>query len=186
MQDCNDKKRVRDDSDESELDSPEAKRIRDDLLDISDDSDATIQDLESVIKSFEAEILLPAKAPPPTHFPGPDSAECHTYLGYLLEASDDELGLPPTFSTQLDENKSIGTDSAGICSEADGAGEVGFDAEIPHHELLGFGIYNDSGFNGDSNVEFGTLGGLFDYSAEIFEPSDFSGLLWGPASVAAV
>ncbi|XP_009356688.2 uncharacterized protein LOC103947496 [Pyrus x bretschneideri] len=50
----NNKKRVRDNSD----DSAEVKRLREDLLGFLDDSDAdpTIQDLDSVMKSFEEEI----------------------------------------------------------------------------------------------------------------------------------
>lgn len=61
------KKRVRDDSDEPESDSPEVKRLRDDLLGNLDDSDlcTTSQDLDSFMKSFEEEISSTPPTPPP-------------------------------------------------------------------------------------------------------------------------
>ena len=89
----NNKKRVRDDSPDSESDSAEVKRLRENLLDFLDDSDSvpTIQDLDSVMKSFEEEI-----SPVPVVDLTSESGESQPDLGYLLEASDDELGLPPS------------------------------------------------------------------------------------------
>ncbi|XP_010495254.1 PREDICTED: uncharacterized protein LOC104772319 [Camelina sativa] len=79
------KKRVRED-DDVVLDSPEVKRLRDDLFDVLDDSDPepVSQDLDSVMKSFEHELSTTATG-----------GDTQPDLGYLLEASDDELGLPP-------------------------------------------------------------------------------------------
>ncbi|CAL9248655.1 unnamed protein product [Arabidopsis halleri] len=76
------KKRVRD---ELGFDSPDVKRLRDDLLDDSG-FDPVIQDLDSVMKSFEDELSNTT-----VQVPG----ETQPDLGYLFEASDDELGLPP-------------------------------------------------------------------------------------------
>ncbi|PWA86891.1 protein FAR1-RELATED SEQUENCE 5 [Artemisia annua] len=85
------KKRVRSDSENpnSVLDSVEAKRI---LLDtILDDSEvnSVSQDLDSFIKTFQEEIT--PSSPEPS-------------LGFLFEASDDELGLPPTSQRVLAES----------------------------------------------------------------------------------
>ncbi|KAK7390854.1 hypothetical protein VNO78_18994 [Psophocarpus tetragonolobus] len=72
------KKRLRDDS---VMESAEAKRLRDDLLELLDDAEhaPSTEDLDSLIKSLQQEI----------------SGESEAQMGYLLEASDDELGLPP-------------------------------------------------------------------------------------------
>ncbi|GJW11698.1 hypothetical protein Tco_1577525 [Tanacetum coccineum] len=90
MESMSSKKRVRSDSENpnSVLDSVEAKRI---LLDITDDSDvnSVSQDLDSFIKTFQDEIT--PSSPEPS-------------LGFLFEASDDELGLPPTSQRVLAES----------------------------------------------------------------------------------
>ncbi|KAG6396168.1 hypothetical protein SASPL_142310 [Salvia splendens] len=105
-----------------EIDSPEVERLREDLLDgIDEDSDlcTSIHDLDSFMKSFEEEITT---SPTSSHGSGAaeerivesasdcgesgeveegivelvsDSGESRPDLGYLLEASDDELGIPP-------------------------------------------------------------------------------------------
>ncbi|KAG6405728.1 hypothetical protein SASPL_133322 [Salvia splendens] len=105
-----------------EIDSPEVERPREDLLDgIDEDSDlcTSIHDLDSFMKSFEEEITT---SPTSSHGSGvaeeriiesasdcgesgeveegivelvSDSGELRPDLGYLLEASDDELGIPP-------------------------------------------------------------------------------------------
>lgn len=79
------KKRVRHELDELVLDSPDAKRLRDDLFDDSG-HDSAIQDLDSLMKSFEDELSTATEQ---------GSGETLPDLGYLFEASDDELGLPP-------------------------------------------------------------------------------------------
>jgi len=76
-------KRVRDGLD---LDSPDVKRLRDDLFDDSG-LDPVSQDLDSVMKSFVNELSTTTAAL--------SSGETQPDLGYLFEASDDELGLPP-------------------------------------------------------------------------------------------
>lgn len=181
------------DTDDSGVNSPEVKRIQDDLLDILDDSDEpAIQGLDSVIKSFEEEILVadpalgPAVVEVTSHCGGsqPD-------LGYLLEASDDELGLPPTFSSG-DEEKIGAVDFEVVSgSGAVGFGEMlGFEHEIASYDSFEFGLgcnpdgnsyasnYNDGG-------DFVALGGLFDYSDENFVPPDVSGLQRQPESMSA-
>ncbi|AQK90147.1 hypothetical protein Zm00014a_040153 [Zea mays] len=76
----------------------DAKRLRpQDLLDmLEDDTDAAAAgDLASVMRSLEEEIASfdeAAEAPAPA----PE-------LGFLLEASDDELGLPPASSSEEEE-----------------------------------------------------------------------------------
>ncbi|KAI7979530.1 hypothetical protein LOK49_Contig313G00002 [Camellia lanceoleosa] len=158
------------DSAESEPNSPELSRIPDDILDILDepdsvvtDSDPAIQDLDSVIKSFEEEILHHS-LPPPDEIPAAlsDSGESQPDLGYLLEASDDELGLPPTVSPSETKIESI--DLGNMNPEAEA---LGFDNEFPSYDSFGFGIGEETEF---SNGEFVTVGGLFDYdSAEFSE-----------------
>ncbi|XP_047949288.1 uncharacterized protein LOC125195138 [Salvia hispanica] len=75
-----------------EIDSPEVKRVREDLLDeIDEDSDlrTSFHELDSFMKSFEEEItegIIELAS---------DSGESRPDLGYLLEASNDELGIPP-------------------------------------------------------------------------------------------
>ncbi|TQD80852.1 hypothetical protein C1H46_033604 [Malus baccata] len=156
------------DSDEWRMGSAEVKLIQDDLLNILDDSDAVpeIQDLDSVIKSFEEEIRVPA-------FPASEDTSAsgesrQPELGYLLEASDDELGLPPTNGAN-EEEKIEAADFTESGSEAFGFdGMVGFDNDlIPSYDSFDFGIGGDSEFINDSYIrgeEYLALGGLFDYS----------------------
>ncbi|KAG6392775.1 hypothetical protein SASPL_147001 [Salvia splendens] len=113
---------VKTETESEEIDSPEVERLREDLLDgIDEDSDlcTSIHDLDSFMKSFEEEITT---SPTSSHGSGAaekrivesasdcgesgeveegivelvsDSGESRPDLGYLLEASDDELGIPP-------------------------------------------------------------------------------------------
>ncbi|TXG74517.1 hypothetical protein ES288_1Z037800v1 [Gossypium darwinii] len=91
---------VEPDPDDGEDNLPETRHIPEELLNILDDSDPVsgpdpaIQGLDSVIRSFEEEILIPEQvALPETVL---DSGESRPELGFLFEASDDELGLPPS------------------------------------------------------------------------------------------
>ncbi|KAH7832803.1 hypothetical protein Vadar_000116 [Vaccinium darrowii] len=154
-------KRVRDDSDESEFDSPEVKRVRDDLLGNLDDSDlcATGPDLDSFMKSFYEEIS------PPTVNLTSHPGESPAGFGFLLEASDDELGLPPANTTPAteqerkkeDELERVSSNSSGELSEL-----WRFDDQIPSYDSFDFGLaVND---DGNENGEFGALDGVFDYS----------------------
>lgn len=170
-------------SKDTELDSPEVKKIRDDILDILDDFDTVtdgepeIQDLDSVMKSFEEEILHPQ--------PESDSGE----LGYLLEASDDELGLPPAISPSGEKPNNQANDETitNLPSEASGFGNnVGFENELPSYDPFGFGFGEETGSSNNNNDDgdggFVTVGGLFDYS----EGPDYSEFSWRPESLPAL
>ncbi|XP_077210890.1 uncharacterized protein LOC143846344 [Tasmannia lanceolata] len=157
-------KRVRDDSDES----PESKRLRANLLDFLDDSDAPGDRnpaLASVIRSFEEEIhslvdndTLPAPLP---------SLEFESFesslpdLGYLLEASDDDLGLPPTISGSDENDKEGDSDIFHVSPNLIGFDQMfwGFEDEIPSYDALEFGIPEDGNGNEDTFVLFEGLFG---------------------------
>ncbi|XP_058227146.1 uncharacterized protein LOC131335690 [Rhododendron vialii] len=148
---------VRVEWDEFGVNSPESNRIPDDILDILDDpdpvADSAIQDLDSVIKSFEEEIL--PHLPSPVDFPitVPEYVESQGDLGYLLEASDDELGLPPTAEKQITKTKS--DDLTHLAPEALGSSEVfGFEGELSSYEPFGFEA-------SEENDDFVAVGGLF-------------------------
>ncbi|KAG8475675.1 hypothetical protein CXB51_032410 [Gossypium anomalum] len=124
MDELNSKKRARDDSNESGLDSPDVKRLRDDLFLDDSDSLPLNQDLASVMKSFEEEIAaVPSTSTEsmPVVDLTSDSGDSQPDLGYLLEASDDELGLPPpTASTTDTEGRSEATDLVRADSNSSG------------------------------------------------------------------
>ncbi|CAL5350131.1 unnamed protein product [Camellia sinensis] len=165
------KKRVRDDSDESEFSEshlPEVKRLKDDLLSNLDDSDlcSTIPDLDSFMKSFEEEISASAPPSPPVAVVDltSDSGESQPELGYLLEASDDELGLPPsvttTSSSEVSELVRISSDESDELSEL-----WRFDDQILSYDSFEIGIAgHEDNYNGINNGEYVALDGLFDYS----------------------
>ncbi|KAL2503310.1 hypothetical protein Fot_37158 [Forsythia ovata] len=82
---------------------PEVKRLGEDLLDsLGDESEfyTANKDLDSFMKSFEEEIM---GSPSPTvdvvDLKSASEEESQPDLGYLLEACDDELGLPPSASS---------------------------------------------------------------------------------------
>ncbi|XP_077221066.1 uncharacterized protein LOC143854841 [Tasmannia lanceolata] len=174
MEDNTTNKRVRDDSDES----PETKRLRANLLDILDDFDSAgdrnlaNQDLASVMKSFEEEIQsqddkneILTQA---TQISS-DSGESLPDLGYLLEASDDELGLPPTFSVAGENDKENEDDIFCVSDESAGLEKMWrFDDEIPSYDELGFGSLDYEKNNEEASVIFEGL----------FGPSDFSEFSW--------
>ncbi|XP_058091540.1 uncharacterized protein LOC131237667 [Magnolia sinica] len=191
MAETHSNKRVRVDSDESHTESPdssEAKRFRADILDILDDVDASgdrdpaIEDLATVMKSLEEEISLSLTAPPPFPLSESDSSESQPDLGYLLEASDDELGLPPTSSSAENDKESVDV-LRGETETAEFGQIWGFEDEIPSYDALGFGICAEGEKNEDEPVFFG---GLFDYPDVVSGPSDFSELSWRPESLPAL
>ncbi|KAL3529336.1 hypothetical protein ACH5RR_008658 [Cinchona calisaya] len=164
---------------ENELDSPEVMKFREDILDILDEPEMVpeIQDLDSVIRSFEEEILQtsPAQPHPPVNSV---SGESQPDLGYLLEASDDELGLPPAVSEAQAQNQPVNT-SDGNEEAANGlANVVGIEDELPSYDSFELGLHervtnwNDNPTNG--NGDFVTVDG-FDY-----DMSDFSDFAGGP------
>ncbi|KAL4633222.1 hypothetical protein ACB092_04G107000 [Castanea dentata] len=187
-------------SENSDLNSPETHLSEEDLLNILDDSDIVtdrdpaIQGLDSVIKSFEEEILVQAPAPAaaPAVFidQASDSGESQPELGYLLEASDDELGLPPTTSSGEEAKiEAVDFEASSADPEAVGLDGIllGFENEIPSYDSFEFGIGADSESNlNDNNSEFVALGGLFDYSDQSYDPAGDSELLWRPESLPAL
>ncbi|KAF7133091.1 hypothetical protein RHSIM_Rhsim09G0108900 [Rhododendron simsii] len=193
MEELSNKKRVRDDSDEPESDSPEVKKLRDDLLGNLDDSDlcTTSQDLDSFMKSFEEEISSSPPTPPPASVVDltSESGESRPELGYLLEASDDELGLPPSTT----ESPSEFAELERVPSDA--SGELGelwrFDEDqIPSYDAFEFGIGGgEVNFNGGlNNGEYVDVAfdGLFDYSDLGYGSYDTEDVpLWRPETTPA-
>lgn len=189
-------KRPRVDSDESPPESPEAKRICENLLGILDEEDAladraldpATQDLVTFMKSFEEEIGLSVDSVHPLSLmseSASDSGESQPELGFLLEASDDELGLPPTTSGAEEKNGEAegGGDILRGPSEAVGFGHMwGFEDEIPCYDALHFGIRTDDR-NEEEPVVFG---GLFDYPDDGSGPLDFSDFSWRQESLPAL
>ncbi|CAN7020183.1 hypothetical protein BRARA_F00796 [Brassica rapa] len=158
--DSAEKKRVRDESDETVIDSPEVKRLRDDLFDVLDDSDPepVSQDLDSVMKSFEDELSSTVTTVGETQ---PD-------LGYLLEASDDELGLPPVspvpVAKEVETTETL-TDLVRASSDSSGVDELwGFEDHLSnYYGSLDFG----SGVGDYLAVE-----GLFEFSDDGFDAGE--------------
>ena len=151
--------------------------IQGDLLNILDDTyivperDSAMQGLDSVIKSFEEEIL--AAGSDPGQNPEPESGELQPNLGYLLEASDDELGLPP--STAATESK---TDEPGRAASdvVDLTAFMGLEDDV-----FGFG----AGFTTECSGGDGGAGG-FTASDGLFEYSDPADILWRSESLQAM
>ncbi|CAB4265011.1 unnamed protein product [Prunus armeniaca] len=185
----NSKKRIRDNSDGSEHDSAEVKRLREDLLGFLDDSepDAATQDLDSVMKSFEEEIgsttscpTSPRPSPATPSAPVPvvdltsDSGESNPDLGYLLGASDDELGLPPSenFSEVLAEGRE--TELVRVSSDSSGIDEFWrFDDHPPSYDSFELG-----GHVHDSSTDYVAFDGLFENSDVYFDSSDYTDFSW--------
>ncbi|KAL6995084.1 hypothetical protein U1Q18_005219 [Sarracenia purpurea var. burkii] len=131
---------------------PEVKRLRDDLFANLDDSDlgTTCPDLDSFMKSFEEEISTlphPAALVDLTS----KSGESQPDLGFLLEASDDELGIPSSTTTPSRE---------GWINEE----MWRFDDQIATYGSFDFEPVGDEDNNNDNNnSEYVTLNELFDY-----------------------
>ncbi|XP_009804742.1 uncharacterized protein [Nicotiana sylvestris] len=177
MDQVSSKKRVRDNSAELEINSPEVKRLREDLLDdLYDPSEfcSSNHDLDSFMKSFEDEITTSPE--PATARVSSDSGESQPELGYLLEASDDELGLPPATESE--------TELVGVCSEsAELSNELlGFDGEIPGYDPFDLGIVESEQYSANVIGEYVGLDGLFDHSDLGFGSGDF---LWRPETLPA-
>ncbi|KAJ0971531.1 hypothetical protein J5N97_019490 [Dioscorea zingiberensis] len=133
--------------------SHDAKRFREELIinildddDDADDRNQATQDLDTVIKSLQKEIIALPSPKSNDRIRQPD-------LGYLLEASDDELGLPPEVPSSSEE---YGGD-AGI-SSAD-------------HEVAGFARiwgFEDEAFD----FGFASFDDAFGYNDAFYEPLD--------------
>ncbi|KAI3763635.1 hypothetical protein L2E82_13627 [Cichorium intybus] len=158
MESLSSKKRVLSDSDESESNSVKPKRIRDDLLDILQDSDVSTasSDLDSFIKRFEDEISEPTESIADRES---SSGESRPDIGFLFEASDDELGLPPTDLTPVESEKT------GVSVEL---GEVWWlDNQISGYDLFEyeFGYTGEDAVIGSfDDIEYVELDGLFNYT----------------------
>lgn len=183
------KKRVRvesDDSFEAGLDSPEVKRLREDLLDNFDDAEfyTASQELDSFMKSFEEEILSGSAATTATSagvvdLTSSESGESQPDLGYLLEASDDELGLPPSTSEGQTGNEEERTELVRVESySSELSSELwGYSEEIPSYDSFGIGMGEFGDYYGNGGGEYVALDGLFDYSDLGFGSTDFT---WRP------
>ncbi|KAJ4821868.1 hypothetical protein Tsubulata_026835 [Turnera subulata] len=182
MEEYGNKKRARDESDELELVLPEVKKIREDLFDFLDDSDPdpAVQDLDSVMKSFEKEISA-SSSPVTVVDLTSDSGESQPELGFLLEASDDELGLPPS-SVGSEEVRSKETELVRVDSgDSSGVGELwGFEDGISGYDSFGLGVVD--GYN---NEYVAYDDGLFDYSNVCFDASEVSDYSWRLGSMSA-
>ncbi|KAL1363619.1 hypothetical protein HN51_011821 [Arachis hypogaea] len=216
MEECNNKKRVRDDSD---TESPESKiprvdspvsqltrvnsaesceesggwelvriesensvveELHGEILNILDDMDnvaerdSTFQGLDSVIKSFEEEILASGQDSNPV----PEFGDFIPNLGYLLEASDDELGLPPTVTPteevkpEIEESGRVGPDGLDL------TGFLGIEDDFRGYEAFGFGNGGLVDYD-DSENDYVMIDGLFDYA-------DTTDILWRPESLQAM
>ncbi|CAI0547881.1 unnamed protein product [Linum tenue] len=173
---CFPAKLARQSDSDSSRGSGEAKRIEEDLLNILDDADElpAIQGLDSVIRSFEEEILLPTSLPPPAirdEVTVPEHGDSSPVLGRLLEASDDELGLPPMLA-------------AGKGGEIIGSADS---PAVDGRDRCGEGIPFESDGN-DRCDDFEALAELFDESNETNgdpDPAEISELQWRPESLSA-
>lgn len=177
MENMSRKKRVRVDSDESEYDSPEVKKLRENLLDDLDGDDdsefcTTSHDFDSFMKSFEEEITAKGteKETEVVDLTA-DTDESQPELGYLLEASDDELGLPPAPTTVESESE--------IELIRNELWEV--EERIPNYDLFELGMADLVDYNAGVG-EYVALDGLFDHSDLGFASPDF---LWRPETLPA-
>ncbi|KZV51836.1 hypothetical protein F511_11213 [Dorcoceras hygrometricum] len=159
MEDFKGKKRLRDEGVDPAgsvvVDSPEVKRLREDLLDSLEDDEDEAQfctggsDLDSFMKSFEKEITSDSGDAVEVVDLVSGSEESRPELGYLLEASDDDLGLPPTESSV--QKSELGPDF------------WGFEPGMPGYDSDGYGFAQTENFNGVDS-EYVAIDGLFDYS----------------------
>ncbi|CAI9768079.1 unnamed protein product [Fraxinus pennsylvanica] len=160
------KKRVRDGLVELDEETPsaEVKRLKEDLLENLEDDPNFVSwnpDLDSFMMSFQKEIN--GGSPPPevvdltSH-----SGESQPELGYLLEASDDELGLPPSTASPSSVENDVMNELIRVESDLSelGHGFWGFDGEIPSYYSFEFGVFESENYG---NGEYVALDGLFDY-----------------------
>ncbi|GER32773.1 1-pyrroline-5-carboxylate dehydrogenase 2 [Striga asiatica] len=148
-----------------ESDSPAVKRLKEDLLGGSDDEGEfceASEDLDSFVKSFQEEITA---SPAAGVDPASDCSETRPDLGYLLEASDDELGLPPTTVVSGSEPR---PEFDRVESESS---ELIWD--LPSYDPFGFGFGEVGADYGAGGGEYAALDGLFDHSDLGFGSGDF-------------
>jgi hypothetical protein len=171
-----------DDDSNPSASSPDLKRIRrvsaeDFLFNMLDEDDSPVTQeiddgLASVMHSLEQEIRSSAgsESEHTGTVPDGDKEGSAQELGYLLEASDDELGLPPATE---ESPASLARDVAEL------AGAHVAEAATMYGQMWGFddemGFGSDFGFRPEMGDDgFGAIGfddiGLFDHS----EPSDLT------------
>lgn len=168
---------------------PETKRLKeaDLILEILDDDVAggvdiaVDQGLDDVIKSLEEEMAVAA---------GPPQAQGE--LGYLLEASDDELGLPPAAAGGTSSSEATeGGDVAEVVDEESRFGHElwAFEEEMLLGPYVGpeFGILeNERGIFENGDCLWGEGGLSFDCSYLDSGPLDYSDLTWQGESLPSV
>ncbi|KAJ8570136.1 hypothetical protein K7X08_006713 [Anisodus acutangulus] len=161
------RKRVRDESYELEINSPEVKRLKENLLDDLYELSTPSHDLDSFMQILEEEITtLPLSD---TTVITSESGESQPELGYLLEASDDELGLPPPTRAETELVRVV-TASNGLSNEF-----------WPSYDSFDLGVVELDNYSG-SIGEYVGLDGLFDHSDLGFGSGDF---LWRPETLPA-
>lgn len=191
MEESGDHKRPRSDEGWPEISSPEAKRLRDNLfLDDNTDDDAGRageQDVASVMKSLEDEIAVPSSPP----LRAIDSVVDMPDLGYLFEATDDELGLPPAAALSTSDEsweateEDVAADPAVGEVEGLGLGQMwGFGDEI-YDGVEGFGVEERAVTDApEDGVVFDV--GLFDFADVVFSgPSDLADVSWRSGTLPA-
>ncbi|KAG8053553.1 hypothetical protein GUJ93_ZPchr0001g30260 [Zizania palustris] len=168
---CSGNKRAREGAGEDEADG---KRLRpEDLLDmLDDDVDAAgaAGDLASVMRSFEEEIAAGDA--------GDAVGATQPELGFLLEASDDELGLPPATASSSEEEAGAGEPEEAIefggqiwgFEDGIGGGYAGYGLTSPEAAAAAAAAaateWDDDGFDA----------GLFGFGDELCGPSDLAAL----------
>ncbi|CAL0300284.1 unnamed protein product [Lupinus luteus] len=172
MEDASGKKRARDDSSESWLDLSESKRLRDDLLEFFDEADLipSTEDLDSIMKSLQDEISA-SPSPAPINVTS-NSGESQPHIGYLLEASDDELGIPPPGDSSVKDGKKEDAELFRVSSDSSGFGELWqFEDHVTRYDSFdmgnGFGYMNN-------NTDYVAFDGLFDHSDLYYDSAEFS------------
>ncbi|EPS64843.1 hypothetical protein M569_09941 [Genlisea aurea] len=144
------KKRERDGGD-----SPDAKRLRENILDDSDDEEAAAAD--AVVGGGDEQLNVFMKILKEEIAGGEEGGDSRTDLGYLLEATDDELGLPPTAA-----ESPVGSGFSERCYEM--GGDYCWE-EMPSYE-------DPFRFFGAEEADYIALDGLFDFSATNFGSAD--------------
>ncbi|KAK4760616.1 hypothetical protein SAY87_005509 [Trapa incisa] len=185
------RKRIREeDVDELELQLAEVKRLRDDLLGVLDDSDpvdSVSQELYSMMRSFEDEISAPSTSPSSPAAvidltSDSDSGVSTSQLGYLLEASDHDLGLPAPSVGASSDAKVI--ELVRLPSDLYGVGEFWGLESFNDDQIQANNLYKYR----DPDDEYVTFDdGLFGFSDGCcFDPSsDVSDYLWRSGTLPA-
>lgn len=118
------------------------KSYRDILSLLEDEEDVPSQDLSSLITSLQQELASgsdplassaeeagpeappsPASSPSPTGGSGEGGDERERVMRRLLEASDDELGLPSRESSEVGDGVGVEEGDIGLCGGARGEGQ---------------------------------------------------------------